>query len=57
MGMPDEEQMTGRAKVMDCLMAKVKQGPFYSTPGFPLIIYPKLDDQWHHFEKFINEVV
>ena len=44
MGMPDEEQVEGRARVMECIIFKFKQGPFYTLSGFPLVIYPKLDE-------------
>jgi len=57
MGMPDEEQMDGRAQVMNCLIAKFKQGSvLYTLPGFPLIIYPKLDATWRNCAECIDEL-
>eukprot|EP00597_Dinobryon_sp_UTEXLB2267_P018624 CAMPEP_0201098808 /NCGR_PEP_ID=MMETSP0812-20130820/7834_1 /ASSEMBLY_ACC=CAM_ASM_000668 /TAXON_ID=98059 /ORGANISM="Dinobryon sp., Strain UTEXLB2267" /LENGTH=358 /DNA_ID=CAMNT_0047354427 /DNA_START=40 /DNA_END=1116 /DNA_ORIENTATION=+ len=57
MGMPDEEQVEGRAQVMNCLIAKFKQGnDHYLLPGFPLIIYPKLDAKWRNCAECIDEL-
>ena len=56
MGMPDEDQVEGRARVMDCLIYQFKQGYFYESPGFPLVIYPKLDENWHNCEESIVEL-
>ena len=54
--MPDEEQVEGRARVMECIISKFKQGPLYTLPGFPLVIYPKLDENWHNCAESIDEL-
>eukprot|EP01037_Dinobryon_pediforme_P027326 gene27326-30182_t len=57
MGMPDEEQVEGRARVMECIIFKFKQGPFYTLSGFPLVIYPKLDEIGTIVQNIFNLVV
>ena len=57
MGMPDEEQIDGRAQVMNCLIAKFKQGnTLYQSPGYPLIIYRKLDSKWRNCAECVVEL-
>ena len=43
---------------MKCGLAKFKQGStLYQSPGYPLIIYPKLDATWLNCAECIDELV
>ena len=57
MGMPDEEQVQSRKAVIKNLDVKFRSGnELYLVPGFPIVIYRRLDKNWRNCADCLEEL-